>query len=148
MKTPDQHRLAVETIVPDLYAEVAQSHGGFNMAGSNRCDLLTKNLYDALTSQDFEVRREFHKQGEPWHYVIAHTPLQGEPTDEDIITDLNPWQYLGTQIPLTKTYLHGARGEIMEILRKEAIPEHLVALRGLATIRRAHTLASNDYKDF
>lgn len=112
---------------------------GINMAETNQCHYLTLNLYHALEGRSLPARRESHfiNQEEPlWHYVIAHE-MGSIPTDEDIITDLNPWQFDAKNSH--RTFLHGERGAVQEVLRHSGAPEWFISLRGLATIADTHT---------
>lgn len=138
----------VSEIVPPMYEDIRVDFGyptPANMAGSNQCHVLSKGLWLCLDNRNIQSRREYHKlaNDDPWHFVVAHTPLDAEPTEDDIITDLNPWQYMGTAIPPTYSYLHGPRGEVMERLQAEGAPDYIVALRGLSTIVRSHTTVAH-----
>ena len=133
----------VEEIIPGMYENIAQTQGypmGYNLAGSNQCHVLSKGLYLALKTRNLESRREYHRlDDDTWHYVVAHTPEDAVPTEDDIITDLNPWQYLGQRAG-NLSYLHGTRQEVMDILRAHEAPDYIVSLRGLATVAKAHHL--------
>lgn len=137
-------RRVVDEIVPLLYEGVITDFrmpAGTNLAASNQCHVLTKELFEGLQHRRIQARREFHQLPDemPWHFVIAHTPLDAEPTEDDIITDLNPWQFMNGKTPANYTYLHAPRGEVMERLQDEGAPEYIVALRGLSTIVHSHT---------
>jgi hypothetical protein len=133
----------VGDIVPYLYQAVKDEHRMplmANMAASNQCHVLTKGLIDALNAREIEARREYHKtpNDDPWHFVVAHTKYDAEPTEDDIITDLNPWQFKKS-VAGHYTYLHAPRGEVIERLQKEGAPDYFIALRGLSTIVHSHT---------
>ncbi len=141
MKQIDQ---VVGEIIPPMYDNIAQDMRyprGYNLAASNQCHILSKGLHVSLTGRGIEARREYHEvdDGNVWHYVIAHTPEDAVPTEEDIITDLNPWQYMDSA-PGHLTYLHGPRQEVMDILSKHDAPDYIIALRGLETVVEAHRM--------
>lgn len=101
--------------------------------------MLTKGLTVALNNRAIESRREYHRDDEGiWHFVVAHGPVDAAPSHDDIITDLNPWQFM-EHAPGNYTYLHASRGEIMDRLEKEGAPDYFIALRSLETIVHAHT---------
>ncbi|MGK2896688.1 MAG: hypothetical protein ACSLEY_03765 [Candidatus Saccharimonadales bacterium] len=132
----------VNEIVPPMFEAIVQDRQyptGYNMAGSNQCHVLTKGLLIALESCGELARREFHTidEGKIWHYVIAHMPIDVEPTDKDIITDLNPWQFM-RDTRAGGTFLHGSRLEVMDRLYQAGAPDYFIALRGLSTIAQAH----------
>lgn len=134
----------VDEIIPPMYQDIKTDFDmppTSNLAASNQCHVLSKGLWIALNSRKIESRREYHKTPNeaPWHFMIAHTPIDAEPSDDDLITDLNPWHYMNGRAPINYSYLHAPRGEVMERLRAEGAPEYIVALRGLSTIVRAHT---------
>lgn len=133
----------LQDIIPPMYADVANSQAiptGVNMAQSNLCHLLTSSLFGALDARLLTARREYHEHNptDTWHFLIAHEPVSATPSADDLITDLNPWQF--AHYPIGRTYLHGTRGEVQEILRKAEAPEWFVCLRGIETIKQAHRL--------
>lgn len=145
MSSLEVQRAAVERLVPEVYDGITQQFGfqrGKNMAGSSQCHILTRGLQIALSHAGHEVSREYHESddGKIWHYVIAHRKHDRAPSEDDIITDLNPWQYMRGNMSPDHTFLHGPREEIMDRLRKEGAPDYFVALRSLATIKYANTL--------
>ena len=145
----EAHRHAVEQVVPDMFEAMAQDLPQTNLAASNQCEMLTKGLYIALTNQGFDIKREYHEDNDGiFHYVINHQPEAEAPREEDVITDLNPWQFMTDHLPsrVTHTYLHGTRQEVMERLEKEGAPDYFIALRGLATVTKAHTFVTKDSK--
>lgn len=135
-------RRTIDDIVPNLYDSVAsdfQYPPGVNLAGSNQCHVLSKGLWLALDARGIRSRRELHQDDEGlWHYVVAHTPLDAQPSEDDIVTDLNPWQFMDRP-PLHYTYLHESRQDLMDRLASEGAPDYFVALRGLATVVMPHT---------
>jgi hypothetical protein len=134
------HEAAVAQIVPAMFDSIRQDFQlpiHTNLAASNQCHVLTKGLHIALSGRNLDARREFHQDEEGiWHYLIAHHPMDSLPRDDDIITDLNPWQFMQKNLSPNFTYLHGERGEIMDRLASEGAPDYFIALRGLATIRK------------
>jgi hypothetical protein len=126
-------------VIYDVTREQLQLPQATNMAASNQCNNLTLNLYQALDGRNIPARRESHfvPGREPlWHYVINHS-VETLPSEEDLITDLNPWQFDGKHGH--RSFLHAERGEVKEILRQEGAPEWFISLRGLATIKDVHT---------
>lgn len=128
----------VETLVPEIYAtsrRMLRQPASVDVSRSNQCHALTLDLFNALKDRGIPVRRELHQQGRNWHYVINHSPT-GTPSDRDVITDLTPWQivedrgYTG--------HLHGERRKVQQILSGAGADAGYVALRGIATITRAH----------
>lgn len=148
MKDLNDHKQAVEAIIPGMFGNIARDFRypeGTNMAASDQCHVLSKGLYIALKNQGLETRRELHRDKEVWHYLIAHSPETGEPTEQDIITDLNPWQFMEGEPDRTYTFLHGSREEVMDRLVREGAPDYFVALRGISTIQKAHSLTLLDH---
>ncbi|HEV7453881.1 MAG TPA: hypothetical protein VGO07_01335 [Candidatus Saccharimonadales bacterium] len=125
-------------IIYEVTKEQLSMHPYADMSRSNRCHNLTLNLLRALDGRHIEARRELHKtSGGLWHYVIAHAPISAPPTETDIITDLNPWQF--DDNPSHSGLLHAERHEVQAVLATEGAPEWFVSLRGLSTIAEAHT---------
>jgi hypothetical protein len=92
-----------------------------------------------LRNQGIESRREFHRNTENiWHFVIAHAALDATPSYDDLVTDLNPWQFMN-RAPEHMSFLHAPRSEVMERLEGYGAPDYYVALRGLDTIVHTHT---------
>ena len=130
-------------VIPEMYHDLRDNMRmpvSTNMAGSNQCHVLTRALSTALTNRGINHRREYHETSgdDPFHFVIAHTPGEAEPSEADLITDLNPWQFL-PMVPLGYTYIHAPRHEVMQQLAEAGAPDYFVALRGLETIVHAHT---------
>lgn len=131
---------AIERLVSEftLYAtlnlnEEMGLHPGYDQSKGNRCDRLTLDVMEALTSRGIPVRRELHMDEEQnWHYLLAHS-LE-DPSDDDLISSLNPWQWRDTGGGL----LHSPRGEVLEVLTESGAPESFVALHSLRTIVKAH----------
>ena len=139
---PEPLRNLLDEIVPDLYVSVAEGLGiplrhPNEMAFSNQCEALTKALLGALvTRQRLPARREFHRPcsgDQRYHYLVAHEPKDAPPTDDDLITDLNPWQYLKDR-DLRRSFLHGTRQEVMDTLREGKAPEWYIGCRSVETI--------------
>jgi hypothetical protein len=106
-----------------------------------KCEETIKD--DRLAKGGLIVRRELHfDENDNWHYLLAHAAIDATPTDDDIISDLNPWQWrdFGGGI------LHGSRQDVMETLRTAGAPENVIALRGLHTIRAQHHIYKNPHK--
>lgn len=132
----------VPRIVSAMFSDIQENspHPRMNPAASNQCHVLTRQLRGALDHRGIQTRREFHKLPleNVWHFVIAHSAIDTPPSDDDLITDLNPWQFM-ERAPAHYTFLHAPRGEVMERLRQEGAPDYFVALCGLETIVHAHT---------
>jgi len=114
----------------------------YDQSKGNRCDRLTADTMQALQNRGLPVRREFHQdEAGNWHYLLAHTIAEATPHEQDLISDLNPWQW--------RSYgggiLHAPRQEVMEILRQRGAPEHFIALRGLETIVMQHDTQANPF---
>lgn len=113
---------------------------GYDQSRGNRCDLLTYHVLRALEYREMEVRRELHmNENGSWHYILAHAHAEAEPTETDLMSDLNPWQ--GRDF--SRGMLHLPRAELMEQLRVSGANESFVALRSLSTIVRAHDTRLN-----
>jgi hypothetical protein len=131
----------VHELAPELYEErrliLGRAKGVSDMSHGNQCQHLSFDMNTALKNRGTIANREYHENGDGnWHYLLAHTFLDEEPSDDDLITDLNPWQGLGNN---SRTgLLHGRRAEVMDQMFDAGVPEHLVALRGIATIRKRH----------
>lgn len=118
----------------DLNERLSFPYGTDQTAG-NRCDALTLDVMTALVNRGESVRRELHVDDERrWHYLLAHRTIDEVPRDDDIVSDLNPWQWRGSGGQI----LHGHRGDVMEQLVAAGAPDFFVALRGLETISIAH----------
>lgn len=116
---------------------------GYDQTRGNRCDKLTFGVMQALQSQGLVLRRELHKDDAGnWHYLLAHEVPDATPTNADLISDLNPWQWrdYGGGI------LHAPREEVMARLRDEGAPAHFVALRSIATIAERHDTRPNPFR--
>jgi hypothetical protein len=127
----------LNNIVPELYAAIIETNGlppHFNVAQSNLCQHLSKDLVAALVTRDLSAQREYHELNDKssWHFMVAHHDADTLPSDADIVTDLNPWQYMTQRT--TDTFLHGERGQVMDILRSRGAPDWFVSLRGIHTI--------------
>lgn len=136
-------KAVIADIVPDMYYDLRERLRlplNTNMASSNQCHVLTKGLSTALSLRGIEHRREYHEtpDDDPFHFVIAHTPRDSDPSDSDLITDLNPWQFLPSA-SVHHTYIHAPRHELMQRLADAGAPDYFIALRGLETIVHAHT---------
>lgn len=108
-----------------------------DQSAGNQCHALTFHVMTALQYADIPVRRELHRDRfDNWHYVLAHTALDAMPTDDDLISDLNPWQWRPER--MGSGPIHAPRGELMEILRRSGAPEFFIALRSLETVVKAH----------
>lgn len=131
-------RLVVQ-LVAEIYASSIREfrHIDPDMSRSNKCHTLTLDLFRALQKKGITVRRELHETPDGfWHYVINHS-LTPKPSGRDIITDLNPWDFPGSE-PHTG-FLHGARDHIQKKLLAAGADIEYVALRGVATITAIHS---------
>lgn len=144
-------RQIVADIVPGMYDSIAHDFHyplGTNLAGSNQCHVLSKGLWIALNNRGIETRRERHEaENGDWHYLIAHAPVDAEPSDEDVITDLNPWQFMPSP-PLNLGHLHGTRAEVTGTIEQHGASNHVQSLRLLRTLVLAHTIDMQDKRDF
>lgn len=136
-------RHVVADIVPQLYDSVAtdfQYPPGMNPAGSNQCHVLSKGLWIALNNRGIETRRERHvAENGDWHYLLAHSAIDSEPSDHDIITDLNPWQFM-PRPDSSLGHLHGTRAEVTGAMEARGASSHVRSLRLLSTLTLAHTV--------
>ncbi|MCA9332422.1 hypothetical protein KDA00_00955 [Candidatus Saccharibacteria bacterium] len=75
---------------------------------SDQCGRLSLVLFKLLDAKGLPVRRELHTHpySNQWHFILAHGT--GEPSDDDIITDLNPWTFATTDEKLPD-FLHTDR---------------------------------------
>lgn len=106
---------------------------------SSNCDKLSLTLYNCLQARGIPGRREYHADDRGnWHYLIAYGQVDTTPTESDIITDLNPWQWT-SDARLTGP-LHGPRADVMERLETAGAPDFFIALRGIQTIAMPHRL--------
>ena len=131
----------VNEIVPAMYQDFGQDYPlNYNFASSNKCQPLSKALWLALRQRDIQARREYHEAPNgDWHYLIAHASLDAEPHDDDIITDLNPWQFKNGSAPFNQ-FLHGPRQQVIAELEQGGASEHVRSLRALSTIAIAHSV--------
>ncbi len=136
-------RHVVADIVPHLYDSVATDFhfpSGTNLAGSNQCHVLSKGLWIALNNRGIETRRERHEaQNGDWHYLLAHAPVDSEPSENDVITDLNPWQFM-SRPDSSLGHLHGTRQEVTNAMEARGASGHVRSLRLLSTLTLAHTV--------
>jgi hypothetical protein len=132
--------VAVQELATVVYAEnvVALSMPPHtDLSRGNRCDRLTLDMLAALDTQGFDVRRELHQTPDGlWHYMIAHAAPDAAPSQRDVVTDLNPWQYGN---PKRTGLLHGERTDVQVALAEAGAPAWFVSLRGIATIVTPHT---------
>jgi hypothetical protein len=136
----------VSDLVPGINAGISDQLGLpplTDMSRNNFCHEQTLALYNNLHTRGLESRRELHQNNQGWHFIIAHAATNSEPSDSDIMTDMNPWQYAGTQAG--SGHLHLPRHELMTVLANAGAPEYFVSLRGLATVTQAHTMRMNPY---
>jgi hypothetical protein len=132
----------VRELIPMVNNDVIERlglHPHTDMSRSNQCGKLTLSLYGALVPRDITSRRELHllsEYPENYHYLIAHVPAEETPSDRDIITDLNPWQFTDSG---RSGYLHDERHIVQEILADAGAPEWFVAMRGISSIAEIHT---------
>lgn len=147
MLSPDSLSSAVKELVPIIYEDVretAQSPLLTDMSHSNRCDLLTLSLCSALNVLGYSQKRELHQDDKGnWHYLIVHAGLNELPTADDLVTDLNPWQFEVT--PRNSGYFHGERTNLESLLINSQAPEWFVSLRAIRTITQAHTTSKNPF---
>lgn len=139
-------RQIVTTHTRDVIRGINEQLGlpyGYDQTKSNRCDLLTHYVLTRLQNDGLVARRELHIDPEQnWHFLIAHAGMTQDPSDKDLISDLNPWQYRDHGGGI----LHGSREEVMNALRLNNAPESFVALRGLSTLRNLNHEPINPFK--
>lgn len=131
----------LDEIIPHVYESVRFKQAKpamTDMSWSNQCHNLTYELGEALENRDVMFRRELHQSPEnrTWHFVIAHANRDEEPSEDDMITDLNPWQFKPNRGQTG--WLHLPRHELQATLEADGAPEYFVALRGVATITDLH----------
>lgn len=130
----EELHLLVQNLSLDASLELNERmglHTNYDQAKGNRCDFLTQYVMCGLRVHGFPVSRELHKDSiGNWHYLLAHRLPTTEPSDSDLISDLNPWQgnNLGVGI------LHAPRLEVIQKLQATGLSESFVALRGLSTL--------------
>jgi hypothetical protein len=108
-----------------------------DQSGGNQCHALTFHVMDAMRRRFQPVRRELHRdEYGNWHYMLVHEAMDADPTDNDLVTDFNPWQWKHDRT--AKGLIHAPRNELIERLRHEDAPEYVIALRGLDTITKHH----------
>lgn len=139
----------LEQIVAQYMTEVSQ---GLNtdrgtqsdLSSSNQCGLLTACVWQRLTNSGLVVNRELHQdENGNWHYLLRHAGSEQVPKENDIMSDLNPWQFDGSK---GSGILHGPRSEIMDALASKEAPDFFVALRGLDTITALHDMRENPFR--
>lgn len=130
------HELAYNAQI-EVNKQLGAPHFADQSAG-NQCHQMTYIMEAALRNRGHDVARELHRDDSGnWHYLIRHTAPDSLPTDADIITDLNPWQW-AKGLSKGKGLLHAPRTEVIDTLREAGAPDFFVALRSLATIVKAH----------
>jgi hypothetical protein len=124
-------------------ASVGVDEGGvggpaLDMSSSNLCSFLTTNFQALMTETGLTTRRELHMtRNGVWHFVVAHANPDASPSEDDLISDLNPWQFMPER-PVIGA-LHGTRAAVEKRLQLEGAPDWFISLRGLSTIRELHT---------
>jgi hypothetical protein len=109
-----------------------------DMSSSNLCGSLTTNFQALMTEAGLTTRRELHMtRNGIWHFVVAHANPDASPSEDDLISDLNPWQFMPAR-PVIGA-LHATRAAVEKRLWREAAPDWFISLRGLSTIRALHT---------
>ncbi len=110
---------------------------GTDQSAGSRCDVLTRSFQLRAKANGILLRRELHRNEDgEWHYLIVHDDPESSPTEEDVITDLNPWQFSRGRIQ--EGPLHGPRHEVIDMLRTRGAWDRVLALRGLSTIVMPH----------
>ena len=133
----------IDTLVPQAYEARIAIDGHYphtDMSHSNQCQLLTFDMMEALHNRGIPARREYHEDDDGrlkvWHYLLAHEDIGAEPTEKDIVTDMNPWQW--TDNKSLSGHLFGPRYEVMNRLADAGAPDYFIALRGIQTITKLH----------
>jgi hypothetical protein len=131
----------IEEIMPDLYYYErmrANLHPNTDLSHSNRCHILSIELFRALDARNIECRRELHKVNDAWHYVVATASPTEPPSQQDLIVDPNPWQFEPTA--KHSGFLYDSRINVQVKLGEAGAPEWFVGLRGIASIVEAHAV--------
>ena len=135
--------VTINELAPLLYEECNRSQGApltMDQTRGSNCDFLTLNMLDCLQNRGYELRREYHRDSNSnWHYLLAHSPIDAEPSMNDMVTDLNPWQWSTDR--QYSGLLHAPRDKLMQQLSDTGAPEFFIALRGLDTIVMTHKAA-------
>jgi len=109
-----------------------------DQSSGNQCHQLTHLVATTLKNRGYDVGRELHRDDlENWHYLLRHNAADSVPTNDDLITDLNPWQW-AKDLSKGKGLLHGTRAEVMETLYHAGAPDFFIALRSLSTVVKSH----------
>jgi hypothetical protein len=142
MSNPEQTRLTIAELVPTIYEDAIKRwkmHPSTDLSRSGKCSQLTIDLAIKLWKLDLPHRRELHRLPEEpnyFHFVIAHS--QDDPTPQDAITSMNPWGYEdGDRFT---GHLHGPRDWVRQVLHDAGAPEQFVAIHGIETIVKPHTM--------
>lgn len=103
---------------------------------------MTADMYAALSKVGLPCRREYHEATDGRlsfvQFVIVHALPDEAPSEEDAITDLNPWQ----RGPINcRGYLHGKRSIVRKTLASKGVWPVFCALRAVETIVVPHTTA-------
>lgn len=116
----------------------------YDQTKGNRCDLLTHAMMMQMIRLDgVTPRRELHQNNQgDWHYILAHEPIEAKPTNDDLVSDLNPWQWGGQGSGI----LHMPRGELLDFLSSRGAPAQFVALRSIETITCQHDVRANPFR--
>lgn len=116
---------------------------GYDQTNGNQCHLLTLGVFNQLRNSGIvTISRELHQDNQGnWHYLLRHTAPGTEPTAEDTVSDLNPWQgrKFGGEL------LHGTRQDVLQELQRQNMPDSFIALRSVTTITAGHDIYINPY---
>ncbi len=134
------HEEVVAAVIPGIYADTEAILRGERGVGlytdpshSKKCGMMTLELLKELRARHLPARRELHESWLGSHFIIVHTMEGEEPSPDDIVTELNPWQHG----PTNRTgYLHGNRTQVNQIIARSGAP---MVLRSLNTITISHT---------
>ena len=101
-----------------------------DLTRSNLCHELTRYIARRLQAEGSPTQRELHadKCGN-WHFVLNHEGPGKPPSDDDLITDFNPWQWGGFRYwnftPTSwRSYQNVVKKQGTELLRRPAWIEH------------------------
>lgn len=138
--TPD----LVAELVPHVYEDVGAHHMSrqvhTDLSRSNLCNPLSHTLQEVLSVRNISSRRERHHTGRTaWHFLIAASLPDTQPSETDMVVDLNPWRFEGCP-PQYTGYLFGTRQAVQDILHDAGAPDWYVSLRGIETIVEKHTM--------
>ena len=109
---------------------------GIDLSQSDRCHALTLDMWRIMDTAGVPARREFYYRDGHLHFNIVHASPDALPSENDVITNLNPWQW--TPDLVRTGYLHGPRHEVIQALRVAGVDEKYIALQRAETAILPH----------